>query len=205
LDTLLHLLLGVSLSAACGFRIFVPFLAMSVAALSGNLTLASGFEWIGTPQALAMFAIATCLEVAAYYLPWVDNALDTVATPTAIAAGTLVTAAQIGEMSPMLQWTLAAIVGGGAATVTQGLTDIARLGSTASTGGLANPLLSTMELGTSAVISIMALTLPIFTAILILGFLGFAIHKLLRFFLRKQRSPSGEERSHGSSPHRMKP
>lgn len=192
METLLSLLLGVSLSAACGFRIFVPFLVMSIAALSGHLTLNSGFGWIGSPIALSMFTIATCLEVAGYYIPWVDEMLDIIATPTAVFAGTLVTASTITEMSPLLQWTLAIVAGGGAAEITKGLTDITRLTSTLSTGGFANPLLATMELLTSATLSVMAIFLPIFTGIIVIGFLVFAVQKLWKLLRRRGRVRSSE-------------
>lgn len=192
METLLSLLLGVSLSAACGFRIFVPFLVMSIAALSGHLTLNSGFGWIGSPIALSMFTIATCLEVAGYYLPWVDEMLDIIATPTAVFAGTLVTASTITDMSPLLQWTLAIVAGGGAAEITKGLTDLTRLTSTLSTGGFANPLLATMELLTSTILSVMAIFLPIFTGIIVIGFLVFAIQKLWKLLRRRRRVRSSE-------------
>ena len=192
MESLLSLLLGVSLSAACGFRIFVPFLVMSVAALSGHLTLNPGFAWIGSPVALSMFTIATCLEVAGYYIPWVDEILDVIATPTAVFAGTLITASTITEMSPLLQWTLAIVAGGGAAEITKGLTDITRLTSTLTTGGFANPLLATMELSTSAILSVMAIALPLFTGVIVIGFLVFAVQKLWRFLRRRRRVRSFE-------------
>jgi hypothetical protein len=193
LESLLSLLLGISLSAACGFRIFVPFLVMSVAALSGHLTLDSGFAWIGSPAALVMFAIATVLEVAGYYIPWLDEILDVIATPTAIVAGTLTTASTITEMSPMLQWTLAIVAGGGAAGIIQGLTDVTRLTSSLSTGGVANPLVSTMELITSTLLSIMAIALPLFTGVIVIGVLIFAAQKLWVFFRRRSSSTKSDE------------
>src|SRR6266404_582426 len=98
METLLSICVGIGLSAACGFRVFVPLLVMSIAALSGHLTLAHGFEWIGSYPALVAFAVATCLEIAGYYIPWVDNLLDTIATPAAIIAGTIITAAMVTDV-----------------------------------------------------------------------------------------------------------
>ncbi|MFQ5931753.1 MAG: DUF4126 domain-containing protein, partial [Nitrospiraceae bacterium] len=90
METLLSICVGIGLSAACGFRVFVPLLVMSIASRGAHLTLAPGFEWIGTYPALLAFAIASCIEIAGYYVPWVDNLLDTIATPTAIVAGIVV-------------------------------------------------------------------------------------------------------------------
>src|SRR5919106_151727 len=100
MDLLLSLGIGLGLSAACGFRVFVPLLVMSIAANSGHLSLAPGFQWIASNEALVAFLIATCLEVGAYYIPWVDNLLDTIATPAAIVAGTIITASMVTNVSP---------------------------------------------------------------------------------------------------------
>src|SRR2546425_12995559 len=104
METILSICLGIGLSAACGFRVFVPLLVMSIASLSGHLTLAHGFEWIGTYPALITFSVATCLEIGGYYIPWVDNLLDTIASPAAVIAGTVVMAALVSDLSPLLKW-----------------------------------------------------------------------------------------------------
>src|SRR5947209_5055832 len=98
-STLLSICLGIGLSAACGFRVFVPLLVMSIASLSGHLSLAPGFAWIGTYPALLTFAVATILEIAGYYIPWLDHALDILASPAAIVAGTVATASVVTGMS----------------------------------------------------------------------------------------------------------
>ena len=149
METFLSLLIGIGLSAACGFRVFVPLLVVSIASHTGHLHLSSGFEWMGSDAALIAFAVATVLEVAAYYIPWLDNLLDTIASPAAVIAGTLVTASLVADMSPFLKWTLAVIAGGGIAGLVQGTTVVTRGASTASTCGLANPILATAELGGS--------------------------------------------------------
>lgn len=163
--------LGIGLSAACGFRVFVPLLVMSIASLAGHLTLAPGFQWIGTYPALVAFSVATCLEIVGYYVPWVDHLLDTLATPAAIVAGTVVTASLVTDMSPLLKWTLAVIAGGGAAGLVQGTTVVARGASTAATGGLGNPLVATLELAGSLTTSIVALVTPLLVPLLLVVFL----------------------------------
>lgn len=167
METLLGICLGIGLSAACGFRIFVPPLVMSIAAQSGHLELSPDFAWMGTPVATVAFGVGAFLEVAAYYIPWVDELLDIIATPTAVIAGTIITSSFVSDISPMLQWTIAVIVGGGSAGVVQGLTDVTRLTSTALTGGFANPGVSTMELLSSIVLSILAIAMPVFAALVV--------------------------------------
>jgi hypothetical protein len=190
METLLSVCLGIGLSAACGFRVFVPLLVMSIAALSGHLTLAHGFEWIGTYPALIAFAVATCLEIGGYYIPWLDNLLDTIASPAAIIAGTLITASLITGVSPFLKWTLAIIAGGGAAGMVQGTTVIARGASSAGTGGLGNPVLATAELAgsifTSTIFVVFATVAPVLLIILVAVLIFFFARKTLRKSPRPQ-------------------
>ena len=168
LELVLSICLGIGLSAACGFRVFVPLLGISTAALAGHVGLSSGFEWIGTWPALACFLTATVLEVAAYYVPWIDNALDSIATPAAVIAGTIVTASVITDLSPLVQWTLAIIAGGGTAGLVQTSTVALRGASTLTTGGTANFLVATGELIASVCTTILALLLPVVCVGLIL-------------------------------------
>jgi hypothetical protein len=180
-DTVLSVLIGLGLAAACGFRVFVPLLIMSLATRAevGHLVLGDNFAWIGSTPALITFSVATVLEIAGYYIPWVDNLLDTIATPTAVVAGILVTASAMGDTSPFLKWTLAVLAGGGTTAVFQGITSVARHVSSFTTGGLANPVLATAEAGGSAILSVLAITLPIVAFLLVLTLLYFGVKKLL--------------------------
>ena len=167
MDILIGICIGVSLSAACGFRVFVPPLVMSIMALSGHLTLSPGFEWIGSYEALTAFAIATAIEVLGYSIPLVDHALDLLTTPIAIATGTAITASFFSHGDPLVQWSVAIIAGGGSAGIVQSLMNITRFISTGTTGGIGNPLLAAIELVTAIFLSILGIGLPIFTVVLL--------------------------------------
>lgn len=169
METLLSIGIGLGLSAACGFRVFVPLLIASLAAQSGYLALAPGFEWVGTQPALYACATATVLEILAYYIPWLDNALDAVATPAAMIAGMLVGAAVFTDLPPFVKWSLAIIAGGAAAGMVQGATGLLRLKSTALSGGLANPVVSTIELIGAVVMAVVALMVPVVALLLALA------------------------------------
>lgn len=182
LETWLSIVVGVGLSAACGFRVFVPMLGMSVAAMSGHLQLSQGFEWIGTPAAAVGFGTATVLEIGAYYVPWLDNALDAIATPTAVAAGALATASTMVDVSPFLQWSLAIIAGGGVAGVIQGGSAALRAMSSGTTAGIANPVFSTIEWVSALVMTALAVLLPLLAGLLVLGLLILAGVVLRRFW-----------------------
>lgn len=185
METILSLCVGIGLSAACGFRVFVPLLITSLAAYSGHLTLSPGFHWIGSYPAVVTFSVATVLEVAGYYVPWVDHFLDTLATPAAIVAGTVITASFVTDVSPFLRWTLAVIAGGSAAGFVQASTVLVRGASTLTTGGLSNPLFATAELAGSVVTSVISLVAPLVTIVLVAIVVVLLTSKLARLHARK--------------------
>lgn len=188
---LLSIALGIGLSAACGFRVFVPLLALSIASLGGWVPLSGSFEWMGTIPAMVVFATATILEVAAYYIPWFDNLLDAVATPAAVIAGVITSLAVFTEIDPLLKWTLAIIGGGGAAGLIQGATALLRLKSTTLTGGIGNPVIATLEFAVSILTSILSLLVP-FVAILAVIFLCWFVFRTAGrlLFGRRFHTPS---------------
>jgi hypothetical protein len=168
MDVVLSALIGIGLAAACGFRVFVPMLVLCIAARAGGVTLSPGFAFFASDVALIALSVATALEIAGYWVPWIDHALDVIATPAAVIAGTLM-AASMFNFTPnatgqTLKWALALIAGGGVAGVIQVGTVAVRAGSTSLTGGLANPIVSTVESGASIVTSILAVVVPVFLA-----------------------------------------
>jgi hypothetical protein len=189
-DLALSIVLGVALAAATGFRVFLPMLIVSGAAYTGHLHLDDSFAWLGTRSALIMLSVAAAAEVLAYYIPIVDNLLDTVATPAAFVAGTIVSAAVMIDAPPMVKWTAAVIAGGGIAGLTQGMTGILRAHSTVLTGGLGNPIIATAELGAAALISFLALAAPTIAIALVVVFLIVALRLVLRRF-RGAKSSGG--------------
>ncbi len=191
METFLSVLVGIGLSAACGFRIFVPLLAISIASLSGHLDLSSGFEWMGTYPALVAFAAATVLEIAGYYVPWVDHFLDVIAAPAAVVAGVVAMASSVAGFSPFLRWALAIIAGGGIAGGFHALTGLTRLTSSSTTGGIGNPVVSTAEAAGATAFSAMAILIPI-VCIIILVILVALAYRPGRAMLQRLRSGPGE-------------
>ncbi|PIU19209.1 MAG: DUF4126 domain-containing protein [Elusimicrobia bacterium CG08_land_8_20_14_0_20_59_10] len=170
--------LGVGLSAACGFRVFVPFLIVSLAGLNGYLHLTPSFQWIASYPALVVFSVATLFEILGYFIPWVDHALDTIAVPLATVAGVLISVSVFTDINPLLKWTLAVIAGGGAAGVVQAGTVLLRASSTAATGGLANPLVAFIELGGAVIVALAALVIPVVLVVALLFFFVFFAKKI---------------------------
>jgi hypothetical protein len=189
LEFALPIALGISLAAATGFRVFAPLLIMGLAVNTGFLPVSDGFEWVGTGPALIMLAIAAIAEVAGYYVPGIDNLLDTVATPAAVIAGIAASAAVMTDVPPMLKWTLAIIAGGGAASITQGATTLLRGHSTAWTAGLGNHAIATGEIVGAIGISLLALVAPWLALVIAIAFC-WIIWRIWRRFRGKTEPPS---------------
>ena len=190
-DLGLSIVLGIALAAATGFRVFLPMLIVSGAAYSGHLHLDNNFAWLATPSALTMLSVAALAEVLAYYVPVIDNLLDALATPAALVAGTVVSAAVMTDVPPMVKWTAAVIAGGGIAGLTQGVTGMLRAHSTVLTGGLGNTVIATAELCGALLISFLALAAPAAAIALVILFLLLAI-RLLRRLFRGARASNSE-------------
>lgn len=190
MSTLLSVILGIGLSAACGFRIFVPFLVAGIAARTGHLTLGPAFGWMSTTPALIALAAATVLEVGAYYIPWLDHAMDVLATPSAVVAGMIMTASVATGLDPMMKWTLALIAGGGIAGTIQALTVGTRKLSLVTTGGLANPVVSTIELIGAVLLTLLAIALPFLAFAVIAWAIFLGVRHLLRILQVSGRAAS---------------
>ncbi len=193
LGTASALLAGISLSAAAGLRVFLPVLALGLASRFGLLELGEEFAWLASDPVLLVVGIAALLEIGAFYVPVVDNLLDALATPAAIGGGTVIVASLLPEMHGLLQWGTAALLGGGAAGIVQGTTVLARGASTASTGGLGNPLVATTETGGSLLTITFALLIPTVFGVFVILALAWLFVRLVRLLRdRRNRRPAPE-------------
>lgn len=183
MDLFLSLCLGLGLSASCGFRVFLPMLAANVAAMNGWITPGENFEWLATWPAFFALLSATVAEIGGYYFPFIDNLLDTIATPAAVIAGTLLTTSFIEIDNPVLQWGLGLIVGGGTAGLVQAGTGLLRLLSSKTTAGLGNPVVSTAENVASFGLSGLAIFLPVIALALVVLLVVWLLKRL--FSLKK--------------------
>lgn len=186
--TLIGLFLGIGLAAASGFRVFLPLFALSLAIhfnlgdYLGMNTLSEDFLWLGSWAALITLGVATIVEILAYYIPFIDNLLDTLAVPLAAIAGTLLVASQLVDMPEALTWGLAIITGGGTAATIGLSTTAARATSSGTTAGTGNFIVSTIETVSSVVMSILAFILPLvaFIAAVCMLIGGFFLYKYIR-------------------------
>lgn len=184
-ESLLGVMVGLGLAAACGFRVFVPLLVLSIAHRAGAVNLGSGTAWIGSDAALIALGTATALEVVAYWVPWLDHTLDTAATPAAVVAGTLVAGSQMADFGSFMQWAAAIIAGGGVAATVQVATVATRAASTLTTAGLANPIVGSLESAGAAIVAALAVVAPVIGAIMVVGMLVAAGWLIWRRYSRR--------------------
>lgn len=170
-ETIASILLGLGLAASVGFRVFLPLLALSLASHYNIIPVGENWQWVSTMPAIIVLSIASLLEILAFYIPIIDNLLDSIAVPTAAMAGTAVMASTAIDVDPLWKWALAIIAGGGTAGLIKGSNAGTRLASTTTTGGLANPVVATTETVAAAglsALSIYVLPLAIIIVLLIL-------------------------------------
>lgn len=183
-EIILSICLGIGLAASAGFRVFLPLLAVSLAGYYEVILLHSDWQWVGSTITLIVLSIATIIEIFAYYIPWFDNLLDTIAIPLASIAGTALMVSTLVDVSPVVTWVLAIIAGGGTAATIKSTMGASRLTSTVTTGGLANPMIATVETGTASILSVISIFLAPLAIILVILIL-FGIRKVYKkLFLR---------------------
>lgn len=188
LPFLISLFVGIGLAAATGFRVFLPIFFLSLGSYLGWIRLDQSYAWIGGLPAVIATGLATVVEILAYYIPFIDNILDSITVPLATIAGSLLFASQFTEVSNWIQWSLAIIAGGGTAATISSVFAGTRAASSGTTAGVANPAISTIETIGSTIMSILAIFLPILAGIcvLVILYLAFKFGKKLLDKVRKK-------------------
>lgn len=185
-EIIFSICLGIGLAASAGFRVFIPLLCASLAAYFGVIPLNESWQWAGSLTAVIVLGVAAIVEILAYYIPYIDNLLDTISVPLAAIAGTAVMVSVMGDMNPVFTWTMAIIAGGGTAAAISTTTSGARAMSTSTTGGFANPIVSTAEAGFSGMLSLVSIVFaPL--AVVIVFFLLIGIRKLYKRIFNKKK------------------
>lgn len=184
IESLIGIAIGIGLAAATGFRVFLPLLIAGIAAHWGGLQLSNGFEWIASSGALVALATASVLEVAAYYVPGVDHALDLLAGPVAVAAGVVASASVMADIPPYILWPVAIIGGGGVAGLTKATNAVVRAKAGLTTAGFANPVVSTGETAGAVGVAVAAIVIPLVCLTVVVILVLWLARRALRFMAR---------------------
>ncbi|MCQ2104095.1 MAG: DUF4126 domain-containing protein [Fibrobacter sp.] len=188
------LCIGVAISAACGFRVFLPILIIGILQRFGSdwglpLTVPEGLSWAGNGFILLGLGVATILEITAFYIPWLDSLLDTISAPMAVIAGTVLTYCVLDDASDTSRILLSLIGGGGSAGVVAGTTALVRGASTVLTAGFGNNVVATAENGLSIISVALALFVPVLGVIFLVIFLILII-KVISYLKKKRKEQS---------------
>jgi hypothetical protein len=176
--------IGIGLAAATGFRVFAPFLVAGLAARWGLLPLSAGFEWLSSTAALVTLGTASVAEIAAYYVPGVDHLLDLIASPAAVVAGIIASAAAMADIPPAILWPIAIIGGGGVAGLAKASSAVVRAKAGITTVGLANPVVATGETAGAVTVAVAAVVIPIVCLIVVTVVVLWLARRALRFMSR---------------------
>jgi hypothetical protein len=166
--------------------VFLPLLIAALAARAGVLPLSDGFAWLASTPALVTLGTAAVLETLAYYVPGVDHVLDVLASPATLAAGVIASAAVMADVPPAVMWPVAIIAGGGIAGLTKGSAALVRAKTGLATGGIGNPVVSTVETVGATGISILAIALPLVCLAAVVILLAWAARRAGRLIFGKR-------------------
>jgi len=185
---------GIALAASAGLRAFLPLFVVGVAGRMEWIPLTSSFEWLAGWPALTVFGCAVLVEIVGDKFPVIDHFLDSAQVLIKPVAGTMLAASVLTELSPLQAAVLALIIGGGVAEGVHLAKAKTRIVSTATTGGLGNPVLSVIEDVGAALGSIAAIVAPLLAVLVFLfvaGFLAWLFYRWLRAGSRARVVPLG--------------
>ena len=180
----LPVLLGLGLASATGLRTFLPLLMLAIAARFGlfGVTVNEHLAWLGSLPAIAALGIAATVEFAGDKVPAIDHGLNVIGAFTRPIAGAIAAASVFAGLDPTTAAIAGIIVGAPTAFAFNAAQGGTRLASTATTGGLGNPVLSFIEDGLSFGMVLIAFLAPILVPIVLIGLavLVFRLAKRLR-------------------------
>jgi hypothetical protein len=177
-------LLGLGLASATGLRTFLPLLMLAVAARFGlfGIDLNDRMAWLSDWPAISALAIAAVVEFTGDKVPVVDHALNVIGAFTRPIAGAVAAGSVFAGVDPTTAAVAGVIVGAPAAFAFNAAQGGTRLASTATTGGIANPVLSLIEDVLSFVMVVLAFLAPILVPVLmvVLAVLVFRLARRIR-------------------------
>jgi hypothetical protein len=193
MDALSAAALGVVLAATAGLRAFLPVFSASLAAWMTELPLPANLTWLEKPQTVLIFGVATLLEILGDKIPVVDHALDGVQVLTKPVLAVLAATPFVYQLAPEHSVAIGILLGAPLALGVHSAKATARLGSTATTAGVGNPLLSVAEDVAAVVSIILGFLAPLVALVLMAATIVFIARLALR--VRRRRRAAARARS----------
>ena len=187
MDALSAAAFGVVLAATAGLRAFLPVFSASLMAWMTDLPLPDDLAWLEKPQTVLIFGVATLLEILGDKIAIVDHALDSVQVLTKPVLAVLAATPFLYQLAPEYSVGIGILLGAPLALGVHSAKATARLGSTATTGGVGNPLLSVGE-DVAAVASILLGWVAPFLALALMAVTIFFIARLALRVRRRRRA-----------------
>lgn len=156
------------LSGAAGLNAWLPLLAVGAADRFGWIELGPSYGWLSSTPALIVLVVVFVLDLVGDKIPALDSVLHAVGTFIAPASGAILFTAET-SLSSNLPPAAAAILGAVTAGSVHAGRTVARPFVTGTTAGVGNPVVSTAEDGTSLVLTILALAVPILAFVVVLA------------------------------------
>lgn len=183
-------LTGAGLAASAGLNAYIPLLVIGLLArYTDVINLPGGWQWLMNGWVILILVVLLIVEIIADKIPVVDSVndvLQTVVRPTAgglaFGAGASAETATVtdpGSFFQSGQW-VPIVIGVVIALGVHGIKATARPVVNATTAGIGAPVVSTAEDATSAVMSVLAIVLPIIVLFFLIGLVVFAIWSLRR-------------------------
>jgi hypothetical protein len=156
------------LSGAAGLNPWLPLFASALLDRLDVVELAAPFDQLSSTTGLVLLAVLTVADFVGDKIPLVDHMLHLLGTVVAPVSGAILFTGQTGLETDLP--TLAAVVLGAvtAGTIHAGRSSV-RPVSTATTGGLGNPVLSLGEDAGSLALVVIAFVLPLLALLLVIA------------------------------------
>ncbi|MFZ5918619.1 MAG: DUF4126 domain-containing protein [Chloroflexota bacterium] len=168
LDVISGLATGLGLSSSAGLNAYLPLLILALAArFTDWITLNEPWDALTSGWIIVLLAALLAVEVVADKMPAVDHINDTIQTFIRPAAGALLFAASsdaVANIHPVFAMACGVIVAGGVHAVKA----TARPAVTVTTAGVGNPIVSTLEDITSALVALLSILLPTLMVLVLL-------------------------------------
>lgn len=162
-------LLGLGLASATGLRTFLPLLLLALAAKFefAGVRLNDQMAWLAGWPAISALALAATVEFAGDKIPAVDHALNALGFVTRPIAGAVAAGSVFWGVDPMVAAMAGVIVGAPTALAFNAAQGGMRVASSATTGGLGNPIVSLAEDVLAVFTVILSLLVPILVPVLL--------------------------------------
>ena len=156
------------LSGAAGLNPWLPLFTSALLARLDVVELAAPFDTLSSTLGLVLLGALTAADFVGDKIPLVDHVLHLAGTVVAPVSGAILFAGETG-LETDLPTLVAVLLGGATAGSIHAGGGAVRPVSTATTGGIANPLLSLGEDLTSLLLVVAAFVLPLVALLLVLA------------------------------------